>query len=180
MRFPSAIDALSFSEEVLEKATGNEGQFARILRGPPGAGEYTLQDLRDIALSISVLVDQIEPLVYAHLLRTIYGREHPRTEAQVWDWLVGKVKGMEGMKHRDPQLLLRLAYTVLRGHRRFLLMNKPMPMTTIAAAVGVRRQKLKEEGWVTAVSVMRRAIGDGVDIGTRQLDSILRDRDLLS
>lgn len=178
IQFKSAIDALAFSEEVLSKAK-SEGFFSRLLRGPKGHGSLTWEELRDQALAISVMVDRIEPRIHGYLLCSIYGREDRRKEREVWDWLVSAISGLDGMKHREPQLLLKLVFTVFRGHRRFVLTNKPLRMSTIASAIGVRRQNMKEGGWCEAVAILRGTIHNGMVDGERSLEELLRDKGLM-
>jgi hypothetical protein len=176
VKFDSAPEAFEWAEEILSKAAAGESQMARLLRRP-GGGEFTFEELRDQALTISAIVARTEPPAAARTFQYVFGRDDNVVVQDLMDALVREVSQLTVGRH--PQKTVALLHCVLQGYRRYIQKNRYQHAEELAQAMRMTRRGYYKGRWFEVTQAARKALERWQAQAEASIELALDDRGFL-
>lgn len=141
VRFGSVSDAVAWAEEILSK----DGVPSHLRISKAGTGEFTFEELKDFAHTISAVVARVQPLRAQYIYRHIYGYS---SSEQVLHVMIMAQDYMHRSRHwnkdKAVEQAVRLSAAVVDAVRSELLFNKRHPYAKVAKALNIKPQSFHE------------------------------------
>lgn len=180
IKFKDAIAALEWSEEMLARVPV-KSQIAKIMQGVLGSGEFTMEELRDQALVISMATARIKPHAAKLMILFLFGRDDSSVFVELTNDLVARASEYcPEARGRNRLQVQRLVVACLLGHRKYIQFNKPMSRNIAAKAVGVSHVAFNKGAWVNVMLFIREACNNLLAEADKQLTASLEERRMLA
>jgi hypothetical protein len=180
LQFQTAPEAFEWAEEILARHPV-ESQIAK-LNKIRGAGEFTMDEMRDMALTIVSVVSRVEPSGLSLAFRYVYGREDGVVLQDLTDSLMRYLyRSVPKVKGREPRRMVQFVVSVASGYRASTLYKrKEKSMNRIAGETGVSRQALSENGWPDMIAAVRGSLDQSMKRAESWIADELRERGFMA
>jgi len=179
VKFKDAASAVAWAEEMLDRSGGVQSQIGNMTR-VPGAGDFTMPELYDQALSISMAAQKVKHPVGVFFAQ-MFGRDDAMRRMEICGAMVAWMRSTyvvaDGKHHLQ---FVNLMDTLLRGYRSYILLGKRQRLSDVACSIGVTRENLKDDGWLDIIKAARDKFDAWLDIGERELCDILNERGFIA
>jgi hypothetical protein len=174
-QFRDAPAAFSWAEEILSRYPV-ESQISKLDRVPSG-GEFSLDELRDQALTIVSVASRVKPQHAGLAFRYVYGRGDNLVITDLVDALMRHVYAtVSKARGKHPHRLTNLVNTLLQGFRRYTQYHEKQINAQLAGVAHVTRQSFTESGWMDIVHGVRGILNDWLRIANDAITQELIDK----
>lgn len=159
LRFYDCINAYCWSQSTLKRPTLNS-MFRAIMR-PGGRAAFSDHEARDLAHTISSLAFACEPPQGRELMALIFGgaiADEPQRYVDFTEALAKHLKATcPAADKRALDQLDKVADFVTANLYREARNQEAFPRARLADALGIKRQSLKDGGWLTVIGYAKDA-----------------------
>lgn len=179
LKFGSPAAAYSWAAEVLSKYPV-ESQMAR-LQKRIGCGEFTMDELRDQALTIASVVARAQPVPGRLLFEYVYGAtDDGEIPQELIDAIMRDIYNHVPVSRKKHHYrVVTLICHLVEGYRRRIQENDIQTNVQLALHVGVRKQNFKAGGWQDMTDLTRRSFQQWMEMAERNIDESLRGKGFL-
>jgi hypothetical protein len=170
--FGTADKALSWADSVLARPDCK----SQLLQAGPGGGKYSMQDIRDMAHTISACMQDIRPYGAGCLFRHIHGLPAPAHSFEALKVIVDRLAELEEGRDKKQFRLRALALAEMNGERKYIMSGRRMAVAKVAKEVGVSRTTLYSNPWTTLRQAAQRHVREMAGQADRQLTVMLQDK----
>lgn len=178
--FSNGAHAYAWAEETLTRPAA-KGMFAVLPMKTRGNGSgWSPAEIQSLAETICVATSVIEPATRQAAFRDTYGATIDRDRRLfLVRELYRSLSETDAGKRRTRKALFRVALVAITGAWREAQTGKKLPRSVYAKAIGVRRQSLKDGGWLGLIRDAERIWFEWVDSALVQYEEALRERGII-
>ncbi len=180
LKFPDAATAFMWAEEMLSKSNVTS-QLSHLIRTQPGYGEFTRDELYDLALTIAGTVERITSPGMAFAYKYIYGRDDNYVIQSLVSHLVDHVRAhCNEAAGKHHLVLVRLAHSVAEGTRKYCIAGRRQSQASVARDIGVYPQNFSKLGWLDIMIFARRSLKEWMDSAEKEVRAMLDEKGMIA
>ncbi len=180
LKFPDAATAFMWAEEMLSK-TSMTSHLTHLMRTQPGYGEFTRDELYDLALTVAGTVERVSHPGMRFAYKYIYGRDDNYVIQSLVAHLVDHVRAhCNESAGKHHLVLVRLAHSVAEGTRGYCLAGRRQSQASVARDIGVYPQNFSKLGWLDIMSFARRSLREWIDSAEKEVKGTLDEKGMIA
>lgn len=175
IQFDQASKAVAWADEVLSKPNTKDS-VGSLLKKPSNT---SLSDVMDHALTISVQMQKVNPILSSSLYRYVYGDAFGSDMEMIIDIFADEFRQDESFEDFTEERILRFTASILRYVRTYENLGQRYPHSSIAKDIGLKRNSLQTIKWRKRIADGRAAVVRHLDRAEKQLTDIFTDKGII-